>query len=85
MFNPELLDKPRILAITKSDMVDDELKELLKPELPKGVPYLFISSVAQQGIQELKDLLWKTINENREQEPKRKPQAMDDDWFEEEE
>ncbi len=85
MFNPELLDKPRILAITKSDMVDEELKELLKPELPKGVPYLFISSVAQQGIQELKDLLWKTVNENREQTPERKPQAMDDDWFEEEE
>jgi GTPase len=61
-FNPELLDKPRVLAITKSDMIDNELKELLKPELPKGLPYIFISSVAQQGLTELKDMLWETIN-----------------------
>ncbi len=64
MFNEELLHKPRILAITKSDLLDDELKEMLRPEIPEGVPYLFISSVAQQGIDELKDLLWKTINEH---------------------
>ncbi len=63
LYNPELLDKPRILAISKSDLVDDELKEMLKPELPEDVPYLFISAVAQQGLVELKDLLWKTINE----------------------
>ncbi len=81
LFNPELLDKPRILAITKSDMIDEELKELLLPELPKGVPYIFISSVAQQGIQELKDLLWNTINEQREATVDRKQQSMDDDWF----
>ncbi len=62
MFNPELLDKPRILAITKSDLIDEELKELLLPEIPKTIPYLFISAIAEQGIQELKDLLWKTIN-----------------------
>ena len=62
MYNEELLDKPRILAITKSDMVDDELKELLKPELPEGIPYLFISSVAQTGITALKDLLWERLN-----------------------
>ncbi len=62
MFNPELLDKPRVLAITKSDMLDDELKEMLQPELPAGVPSIFISSVAQQGLVELKDLLWKMIN-----------------------
>lgn len=61
-FNPELLDKPRILAITKSDMIDEELKALIIPELPKDVPYIFISSVAQQGLTELKDLLWETIN-----------------------
>ncbi len=61
MFNPELLDKPRVLAITKSDMIDDELKALLKDELPKGIETVFISSVAQQNIQELKDILWKTL------------------------
>ena len=63
MYNEELLDKPRILAITKADLVDDELKSLLEPEIPDGLPHLFISSVAQQGLTELKDLLWKTINE----------------------
>ncbi|PCJ24333.1 MAG: GTPase ObgE [Flavobacteriales bacterium] len=61
-FNPELLDKDKILAISKSDMLDDELKEEIKKDLPK-VPYLFISSVAQQGLVELKDLLWKSIND----------------------
>jgi GTP-binding protein len=61
-FNPELLDKPRILAITKSDLIDEELKALLTPEIPKEIPHLFISAVAQKGTQELKDLLWETIN-----------------------
>ena len=64
-YNPELIDKPRILAISKSDLLDDELKEMLLPELPPDVPYLFMSAVAQQGLVELKDLLWKTINESR--------------------
>ncbi len=63
LYNPELLDKPRVLAITKSDLIDDELQELLKPELPKGIPYVFISAVTQQGLNELRDLLWRTINE----------------------
>jgi GTP-binding protein len=63
MFNEELLDKPRVLAITKSDLVDEELKELLRPELPADIPHIFISSVANIGIQELKDLLWKVMNE----------------------
>lgn len=62
LYNPELLDKPRVLAITKSDLIDAELKELLKAELPPDVPYLFISAVAQQGLDELRDLLWRTIN-----------------------
>lgn len=62
MYNEELLDKPRILAITKSDLLDEELKTLLEPELPKGVPYIFISSVAQQGLGELKDMLWQHIS-----------------------
>ncbi|UKJ06867.1 GTPase ObgE [Solitalea lacus] len=61
-FNPELLDKPRVLAITKSDMLDDELMAEMRNELPKGIPAQFISSVAQKGITELKDLLWKAIN-----------------------
>lgn len=61
-YNPELLDKPRLLAITKSDLIDDELKELLKPELPESIPYLFISSVAQKGLDALKDKIWAMIN-----------------------
>ncbi len=56
-YNPELLDKKRILAITKSDMLDDELIQEIKKDLP-DVPHLFISSVSQKGIQELKDLIW---------------------------
>ena len=59
-FNPELLDKKRILAITKSDMLDDELIQEIKHDLP-DIPYLFISSVAQKGIQELKDLIWQQL------------------------
>jgi len=60
-FNPELLDKRKILAITKSDLLDEELQEEIEKDLP-GIPYIFISSVAQQGLIELKDLLWKEIN-----------------------
>ena len=62
-YNPELLDKDRILAISKSDMLDEELIAEMKEELPTDLPYLFISSVAQQGITELKDLIWKKLNE----------------------
>ena len=62
LYNEELLDKPRILAISKSDLVDEELKTLIEPEIPKGIPHLFISSVASKGLQELKDLLWETLN-----------------------
>lgn len=60
--NPELLDKKRLLAISKSDMLDEELKEEIEKELPKEVPYLFISSVAQKGLTELKDKLWEMLN-----------------------
>lgn len=60
--NPELLDKDRLLAISKSDMLDDELKEEIKNELPKGIDALFISSVAQLGLMELKDKLWSMLN-----------------------
>jgi len=63
-YNPEMLDKDRMIAISKSDMLDDELKAELKVELDKELPikYMFISSVAQQGITELKDDLWKMLN-----------------------
>jgi len=60
-YNPELMHKPRLLAISKSDLLDDELKAEMKSDLP-GVPFVFISSVAQKGLLELKDLLWKSIN-----------------------
>ncbi len=63
-YNPDLLDKPRVLAITKADIIDGELREMLEAELPEGVPYRFVSSIAQQGIDELKDLLWQTVNEH---------------------
>jgi GTP-binding protein len=66
LYNEELLHKPRVLAITKSDLIDEELKELLFPEIPTDIPHLFISSVAQIGLQELKDLLWETINKNNQ-------------------
>ena len=60
--NPELLDKQRLLAISKSDMLDDELKTEIAKELPKDVKALFISSVAQLGLMELKDELWNLLN-----------------------
>lgn len=61
-YNPELLDKERILAISKSDMLDEELKEEIAIGLPKDLSSLFISSVTQQGITEMKDLIWKKLN-----------------------
>lgn len=61
-YNPELLDKDRILAISKSDMLDDELKDEISKNFPKDLPCLFISSVAQQGLIELKDLIWEKLN-----------------------
>ncbi|MDG1913563.1 MAG: GTPase ObgE [Crocinitomix sp.] len=60
-YNPELGDKPRLLAISKSDMLDEELKDEIKKDLP-DLPYLFISSVAQIGLIELKDLIWEKLN-----------------------
>jgi GTP-binding protein len=63
-YNPELIHKPRVLAITKGDLLDDELQAEMQKELPTDIPSVFISSVAQKGITELKDLLWKEINLN---------------------
>lgn len=61
-YNPELLQKDFLIAISKSDMLDDELKEAISAELPADVPHLFISSVINQGITQLKDELWKILN-----------------------
>jgi GTPase len=67
-FNPDLLDKPRILAISKSDLVDADLEKLLKPTLPKGIPTIYISGVTGKNCQKLKDMLWKVLNETKPSE-----------------
>ncbi len=61
-YNPELLDKDRILAITKSDMLDDELMNEMKEELPEGIDAIFISSHTQMNLIQLKDMLWQRLN-----------------------
>lgn len=61
-YNPELLLKDRLLAITKSDMLDEEMQEQMKADLPADIPFIFISSVAQQNLAELKDMIWKKLN-----------------------
>jgi GTPase len=61
-YNPELLDKKRLLAISKSDMLDDELKTELQKELPSDVEAVFISAIAEKGITALKDLIWKNLH-----------------------
>jgi GTP-binding protein len=61
-YNPELLDKKRLLAISKSDLLDDELKTEMRRELPEEIPTVFISSVTNGGILELKDLIWKHLH-----------------------
>jgi len=61
-YNPELMHKPRVLAITKADMLDEELRAEMKKDVPADIPSIFISSVAQQNIDELKDILWREIN-----------------------
>jgi len=66
-YNAEMLQKDFIIAISKSDMLDDELKAAIKKELPKKIPHIFISAVAQQGLVELKDLLWEVLNKKQEE------------------
>ena len=61
-YNPDLIEKSRVLAITKSDLLDEELKQGLSKNLPEKIPYVFISSVAHQGLDELKDILWSELN-----------------------
>ena len=62
-YNPELLHKKFIIAISKSDLLDEELKNEIAKELPANIPHIFISSAIQKGLSELKDLLWKSLNE----------------------
>lgn len=61
-YNPELLDKEFIIAISKSDLLDDELKEAIAKELPGNIPHIFISSVVNKGLTQLKDMLWGALN-----------------------
>ena len=61
-FNPDMMDKQRVLAITKCDLLDDELMEMLSHDLPEDLPHVFISAVANRGLTELKDLLWASLN-----------------------
>jgi GTP-binding protein len=65
-YNPELLHKQFIIAVSKSDLLDDELKSAIEKELPSEIPHLFISSATNKGLLELKDLLWKVLNEPQE-------------------
>ncbi|NJM54288.1 MAG: GTPase ObgE, partial [Blastocatellia bacterium] len=60
-YNPELMDKNKLLAITKCDMMDDEMQEQMKAELPKGIKTVFVSAVAQKGLNELKDTIWQSL------------------------
>jgi GTP-binding protein len=61
-YNAEMLQKDFVIAISKSDKLDEELRAAIEKELPKNIPHVFISSVTRLGLQELKDLLWKTLN-----------------------
>ncbi len=61
-FNPDLLDKPRLLAITKSDLIDEDLEKMLRETLPSGVEVVFISALTNKNLQQLKDVLWKMLN-----------------------
>ena len=61
-YNPQLMDKGRVLAVTKCDLIDEELRQLLTPTLPDDLPVVFISSVTTQGLSELKDVLWQALN-----------------------
>ena len=61
MYNPELMDKPRMVAITKADLVDEEMESLLKSDIHVDVPYIFISSATGHGLIQLKDMLWQMM------------------------
>ena len=61
-YNPELLVKDRVLAITKCDLIDKQLEAEIEPKLPEGIPHVFISSITNEGIKELKDMLWAALH-----------------------
>ena len=65
-YNPELLVKDRVLAITKADMLDDQLKAEIEATLPEDIPHVFISSFTQEGIKRLKDMLWEALQKEME-------------------
>ena len=60
-YNPELLDKERVLAVTKCDLIDKDIEAEIEPTLPEGIPHVFISSVSGEGLKELKDMLWSAL------------------------
>ena len=62
MYNPELLHKPRILGVSKKDLIDDELQSMIEDDLPEGISTVFFSAVSQDGITELKDLIWEVVS-----------------------
>jgi GTP-binding protein len=62
-YNRELLLKPRLLVLTKSDLIDDELQKLIKKELPRTIPHIFISSLTGKNIDKLKDKIWDMLNQ----------------------
>jgi GTP-binding protein len=66
-FNPELLDKNRILGFSKSDLIDEKTKQKIIKKIPEGMPYVFFSAVTQIGLNELKDILWENINKTDEE------------------
>lgn len=63
LYNPELLTKQRVLAITKCDLIDEEIEKEIRPHLPRKIPYVFISSANGQGLNKLKDLLWQALQQ----------------------
>ena len=65
MYNPDLVDKPRILGISKCDIVEDDYIDLIRPEIKVDIPFYFFSSVSQKGLTELKDALWVTMNQEK--------------------
>ncbi|MCL1933028.1 MAG: GTPase ObgE [Candidatus Azobacteroides sp.] len=84
-YNPDLLDKQRVLAVSKSDMLDEELEKAIENELPSDIPSIFISSLTHKGIISLKDLLWKELNKQAFHDAEsiiRKPMNIQTDDFE---
>ena len=67
-YNPELMDKPRLLAITKADLLDEELQSLIDKDLELDIPYIFISSVSQKNLQALKDKIWEMFTESKDED-----------------